>query len=46
MEKTLENHIVMCGKEREKVKLLQRRVDTLYIVVWIIVVYELCKILF
>lgn len=45
-KRTLENLIVMFGKEREKVKLLNRRVDTLLIVVWIVVVYELCKFVF
>ena len=44
--KTLQNLIVMFWKEREKVKLLHRRVDWLYIVVWILVVYELCKMIF
>lgn len=46
MEKTLENHIIMCWKEREKVKLLQKRVDALYIIVWAFIILEICKVLF
>ena len=44
--KTLENLILLCWKNRDKIKLLERRVDWLYVVVWIFVVYELCKMLF
>lgn len=46
MEKTLENHIIMCWKEKEKVKLLQKRVDALYLIIIVFLILEICKLLF
>ena len=44
--KTLENLAILCWKNREKIKLLERRIDALYLIIWAVVIYELCKILF
>jgi hypothetical protein len=44
--RTLGNLAILCWKNREKIKLLEKRVDTLYVIVWAMVIYELCKILF
>ena len=44
--KTLENTILALAKAEKRIKLLERRVDTLFIVVWIVVICELIKILF